>query len=62
MARYDSWIAECDALSPRFDGEPMLDPFGLDRGVFRYAEIGARLRAIMVVLRDGVHLSNRVPG
>lgn len=60
LKKYDGWIAECDALSPKLDGKRMADPFGLDRGVFRYAQIKDRLKAINAALKEGKHLENRV--
>lgn len=61
LKNYDAWVAECESLSAKWDGKPMQDPFGMDRGNFRYANIAARLRAIMSSLKEGKHLEGRAP-
>ncbi len=58
---YDGWIASCNECAPRLDGQPMLDPFGSERGTFRYAQVRDRLIAIRAALGAGVHLAHRAP-
>ncbi len=77
LRKYETWLAECNALSAKLDGQvgfffflfegnvdrvggqKMIDPFGAERGSYRYAQIRDRLNALRASILSAEHLASR---